>query len=78
MRNVGKSCAFLTSNEKITLCGCRHVIKYSSSQVELDMCDTDISVCGSNLLLFTFENGEITVTGAIECIKFGEKTEGRL
>ncbi len=78
MRYGGESCAFLTSNKKITLCGCRRVIKYDSLQVELDMCDTDMSICGSKLLLFTFENGEITITGAIESIKFGKKTEKNL
>lgn len=65
---MGESCAFLLGNKEIRFCGCRGVGKYSESEIVLKMDDMRVSVCGSELTLSTFRNGEISVTGAIESV----------
>ena len=75
-KGKNESCAFLTSNKKITLCGCYGVKKYSENEITVTMCDQDISISGVSLTVSTFLNGEISVTGAIESIALHKK-EGR-
>ena len=73
MNLKNESCAFLTSNSKITFCGCDKVEKYGDIEIELRLCDTNVYIGGKNLSLSTFVNGEISVTGAIETLKFEKR-----
>ena len=76
MGYLSDSCAFLTSNKKVVLCGCMGVIKYTDTEIILSLTDAQTCITGENLLLSTFFGGEISVTGEIETLsikKIGRK-----
>ena len=72
MKFSGKSCAFLTSNEKIVFYGCRGVVKYTDEEIILSLKDTDVLVSGKGLMLSTFFGGEISIMGEIKTLLLGE------
>ena len=78
MSYINKSCAFLTGNKKIAICGCDGVIKYTDTEIILSLIDGQICINGSELMLATFFGGEISVTGEIEGFsikKYGRKND---
>ena len=66
----GKSCVFISSNEKITVCGCDGVDKYTEAEIVLSLTERKLKIVGKRLCLSTYVSGEIAVTGAIESISF--------
>lgn len=70
-----ESCAFLIGNREIKFCGCKGVDKYALDEIILNMTDMRIGIRGDVLMLSTFRNGEISVTGAIESVNL--MREGR-
>ena len=63
-----ESCAFLIGSREIKFCGCRGVDKYALDEIVLNMTDMKVAIRGDALMLSTFRNGEISVTGAIESV----------
>ena len=72
MKYGGKSCAFLTSNEKIVFYGCEGMVKYTGEEIILSLKDGEVLVSGKNLMLSTFFEGEISITGEIKGLTLGE------
>ncbi len=66
---------FLTSNRKITLCGCDRVEKYGDTEIELKMCDMNVKIEGRGLSVYTFVNGEISVTGEINALSLIKRSK---
>ena len=79
MSKMRQSCAFITSNSKITVYGCDRVEKYTDSEISLQLIDGRLEISRRFLTLFTFVCGEISVAGEIERINFdikkGDKSE---
>ncbi len=71
--SLNESCAFVSSNKKITLCGCKGVGKYSENEIQVKLTDLTVKVTGEKLLLSTYVSGEIVITGEIENISYTEK-----
>lgn len=66
-----ESCAFVSSNKKITFCGCRGVGKYSENEIQVKLSDFTVTVTGEKLSLSTYVSGEIVITGEIQNINYG-------
>ncbi len=75
MGKLRQSCAFITSNSKITVYGCDRVEKYTDSEISLILIDGRLEISGRFLTLFTFVCGEISVSGEIERINFDIKSK---
>lgn len=69
----GESCAFITSNKKMTVYGCEGVEKYTETEIALILTDMKISLKGEGLCLSTYVSGEISVTGEIKELNFEKK-----
>lgn len=68
----GESCAFVTSNRRIAFCGCDGIEKYSASEIALRLSDGFVRVIGNSLAIDRCCGGEITVTGAVNALLWGD------
>ena len=63
-------------NREALICGCEGLISYTDNEVVLNLCDNVMSVCGEGLVLRSFSGGRIAVCGRIDCIRYGDVSEG--
>lgn len=60
-------------NREVTVGGCLYLKTYRDDLVVLELCDGVISVSGRELELKSFSNGDISVSGIISRICYGEE-----
>ena len=73
----GESCAFVTSNRRITFCGCDGIEKYSACEIVLRLSDGSVKVKGKGLAIDRCCGGEITVSGSVDALLWEECEEGK-
>lgn len=63
-------------NREASICGCEGLVSYTDGEVILTLCDSTVSVRGEGLTLRSFSGGRISVCGRIDCIRYGDVSEG--
>ncbi len=63
----------LISNREIDMYGCKRIVAYSDTEVELELSDLKVTVCGEDLSLKTFFGKDIKISGTIASLRLEEK-----
>ncbi len=56
----------------IRISRCRSVIRYTEEEICLRLCHSDLIVTGKNLLLHTYFDGHMTISGRVDGVTFEE------
>lgn len=69
-QKVGIHKIFLTERNNINISGVIKVLSSNVNQITLCLKDTDLTINGTNLSIESFNDGNILITGTLDCLKY--------
>ncbi len=65
----------LTERNNINVSGVVKVLSSNNNTIILKLKDTDLTLCGSNLSIENFSDGQININGTLDSLKYSKTTK---
>lgn len=65
----------LTERNNINASGVVKVLSSNNNTIILKLKDTDLTLCGSNLSIENFSDGQININGTLDSLKYSKTTK---
>ncbi len=62
----------IISNREVDIFGCKRIVSYSETEIELELGELRVNICGEDLSLKTFFGKDIKISGTVASLRLEE------